>query len=79
MPGWAWWGIAFILFTVFEMLRARRRLRAGVGGASTEAGDGWGALDRIAMGGLWLSLLLLFIGVVLDLGNIDFGWSLRSS
>lgn len=50
MPGWVWWGIAFVLFTGFEMLRARRRLRAGVDGASGEAGDGWGALDRVAMG-----------------------------
>ena len=76
MPGWAWWGITLVLFAGFAMWRSRRRLRAGVDGSSGEAGGGWGTPDRVAMGGVWLSLLLLFIGAVLDLGNVDLGRSL---
>jgi hypothetical protein len=67
--------MAFVLFAGFEMWRARRRVRAGVDGSPGEAG-GWGAPDRVALGGVWLSLLLLLIGAVLDLGNIDLGRSL---
>jgi hypothetical protein len=76
MPGWAWWGVAFVMFAGFAMWRARRRLRAGVDGSSGEAGDGWGATDQVAMGGVWLSLLLLLTAAVLDLGDIDLGRSL---
>ena len=76
MPGWAWWGITLVLFAGFAMWRARRRLRTGIDGSSGEAAGGWGLPDRLAMGGVWLSVLLLFIGAVLDLGNIDLGRSL---
>lgn len=76
MPGGAWWGITFVLFAGFAMLRARRRVRAGVDGPAGEAADGWGVPDRVAMGGLWLSLLLLVIDVILHMGNIDLGRSL---
>jgi len=76
MPGWAWWGVAFVLFAVFAVWRARRRLRAGVDGYSGESGGGWGAPDQVAMGGVWLSLLLLLVGAVLDLGDMDLGRSL---
>lgn len=74
LPGWAWWGVSFVLCTGFEMLRARRRMRAGTGAV----GDGWGLPDRVAMAGLWLSLLLLLLSAVIDLGHIDLGRSLTS-
>lgn len=75
MPGWAWWGVAFVLFTGFAMWRARRRMRAGANGAPG-AGGSWGAPDHVAMGGVWLSLLLLLISAILDFGNVDLGRSL---
>lgn len=77
MPGWVWWGVAFVLFAGFEMWRVRCRARAGVDGPSAGTGSGWGAVDHVAMGGLWLSLLLLFIGAVLDLANVDLGRSME--
>lgn len=76
MPGWALWGVVFILFAGFAIWRARRRLRAGADGSSGEAGDGWGAPDHVAMGGMWLSLLLLLVDAFLDLTNVDLGRSL---
>ena len=68
MPGWGWWGVAFVLFAGFELWRSRRRRVTGAGG--------WGAPDHVAMGGVWLSLLMLWIGAVMDFGNVDFGRSL---
>jgi hypothetical protein len=75
MPGWALWGIVFVLFAGFAMWRARRRLRAGVDGSSGESG-GWGAPDHVATVGVWLSLLLLLVAAFLDLSKIDLGRSL---
>ncbi|EMY33580.1 hypothetical protein D477_014106 [Arthrobacter crystallopoietes BAB-32] len=76
MPGWAWWGVALVLFAGFAMWRSRRRVRAGADGSSGEAGSGWTASDHVAMGGVWLSLLLLLVSAFLDLSNVDLERSL---
>lgn len=70
LPAWAWWGMAFIVCAGFELWRVHQRRQAGVA-------DAWGVADHVAMGGLWLSVLLLLFSALLDLGNIDLGDSVN--
>lgn len=71
LPGWVWFGAAFVLCVSIAMWRARRRVRAGGGGSPGE-GDGWRTVDSLAIGVAALSLLLMLLGAFIDLGNIDF-------
>jgi hypothetical protein len=77
LPVWVWFGAAFALCICFAMWRARRRARAGVVAESDPADDGWSTIDNMAIGGAALSLLLLFLGLIFDLADIDLGQILR--
>jgi hypothetical protein len=77
LPVWVWFGAAFALCICFAMWRARRRARPEVVVESDPAGDGWTAIDNMAIGGAALSLLLLFLGVIFELAGIDFGQILK--
>ena len=76
-PVWVWFGAAFALCICFAMWRARRRARAGVVVESDPVGDGWSAIDNMSIGGAALSFLLLFLGVIFDLADIDPGQILK--
>jgi len=73
LPIWVWFGAAFVLCTGFAMWRARRRSRAALGMESSTDDDGWSVIDNLAIGGIALSLLLLFLGVFFDLGDFNLG------
>ena len=77
LPVWVWFGTAFALCSCFAMWRARRRERAGVVAESDTVDDGWSTIDNMAIGGAALSLLLLFLGVIFDLADIDLGQILK--
>jgi hypothetical protein len=77
LPVWVWFGTAFALCVCFALWRSRRRARARVVVESDPVGDGWSAIDNMAIGGAALSFLLLFLGVIFDLGDIDLGQILK--
>lgn len=70
LPGWVWFGAAAVLCAAFAMWRGRSRGRARSNGPGGED-DGWRTVDNLAIGGTALALVLMIVGVVVDVADID--------